>query len=475
MARGIELDWVVVRVHTLRKLAAVAALGVLAAAAVFFAYLRLNQPPEARARQAIERAETARDRAAAQVGSEGRQRELEEASQQLAEARRAYTSESWTDAERLADDARGRFRLLLGAPGDELVGVGQVFSLEGRIQVQRAGQGDWESARQGMPLFNGDFVKAGRDGTAEIMFTDGTLYRIGPSSLLEIHHRGTRSKDGQGRVKMVVGRINVYTSTSSSTVTTDSSETEIQRDSRIAVDVEEDDSGETRIAAYEGSAMVRSARGGSVRLGAREVVATSAEGLGSKARLPDPPTPAAPENNAAYDLDRDRVIELAWRPARRSTATHLQVARSKRFVDDELDVDAAELEGTSARLRPLQAGTYFWRLAAVAESGVRSDWSSVRRFRIYSATRQPLMEDRIPPDLEVQKPQQLGNLFILEGRTEPGATVTINGETVEPDGEGYFRKAVEFRTDGWNDLVVVAVDPSGNPTEHRERVYVEVY
>ncbi len=129
----------------------------------------------------------------------------------------------------------------------------------------------------------------------------------------------------------------------------------------------------------------------------------------------------------------------------------------------------------SARLRTVAPGTYFWRVATVTEGDVTSDWSPVRRFRIESPNRPALLEDRTPPFLEVGAPQQLGHLFIVEGRTEPGADVTVNGEHVEPDAEGAFRKAVEFREDGWNELVVIARDPSGNPTEHRERVYVEVY
>jgi hypothetical protein len=67
----------------------------------------------------------------------------------------------------------------------------------------------------------------------------------------------------------------------------------------------------------------------------------------------------------------------------------------------------------------------------------------------------------------------MGHLFIVRGRTEPGASVTINDEVVAVDGEGLFSKTVELATVGWNTLVIAAVDPSGNRTERRERVYVE--
>ena len=53
--------------------------------------------------------------------------------------------------------------------------------------------------------------------------------------------------------------------------------------------------------------------------------------------------------------------------------------------------------------------------------------------------------------------------------------VTVNGEVVRLDSEGRFRKTVELHDEGWKDLVVQAEDPSGNSTERRQRVYVEVY
>ena len=64
-------------------------------------------------------------------------------------------------------------------------------------------------------------------------------------------------------------------------------------------------------------------------------------------------------------------------------------------------------------------------------------------------------------------------MFIIEGSTEASATITINGERVELDTDGRFRKTVEIYKEGWNDIFIVAVDPSGNTTEHREPVFVE--
>lgn len=473
MARGLELDWVVIRVQPIRRMLIVAIVGLVAAALVFFAYKSLNLSPEARARRAIDHAITAQGHAETQPLPSLWQGELEGANDQLNTARAEYAEQNWADAESTADSARRRFEALAGAGNQELVGVGQFFSLEGRVELQRAGLSQWENAHQQLPVFNGDFVRTGRDGNAEILFADGSLYRISPNSLLEIHHQV--SEEAPGAVKMVVGRINVYTAGTSSIVTTDATETEIQRDSRVAVDVAADNK-ETTVSAFQGSARVRSKRGDEVVINEREAVIASVGGsISEKLEIPDPPFPVEPRNNAGFDVGRQEIIELIWRGRPVGGSVHLQVSRSKSFDNVSLDVDADHLARDRARLRLVTPGTYFWRVAALADAMVPSEWSVVRRFRVFSSSGDHLLTDTTPPKLVVYPPQQLGHMFIFEGATEPSATLTINGEKVELDADGGFRKTVEIFQDGWSDIVVIAIDPSGNPTERRERVFVEVY
>ena len=473
MARGLELDWVVIRVQPLRKVLAVVLVGLVAAGLVFLAYKSLNLSPEARARRAIEHADGALAHAETQPLPAHWKDEFDQAKDQLNMARSEYAEQNWEDAETLADSARRRFEALAGAGDQELVGVGQFFSLEGRVQLQRAGQTEWENTHQGIPVFNGDFVRTGRDGNAEILFADGSLYRISPNSLLEIHHE--MSQESPRTVKMVAGRINVYTSGSPSTVTTDTAETEIDRDSRVAVDVAAEDR-KTTVAAFQGSARVRSSRGQEVLIGEREAIAATASGaMTEKQTIPPAPFPVEPRNNAGFDIGEYPMIELSWRGRPRGGTVHLQVSRSKSFDSEQLDVDAPSLAKDSARLRLVAAGTYFWRVAALGQGSAPSEWSAVRRFRVFSTSSEHLLEDTTPPELIVNKPQQLGHMFIFEGATEASATVTINGEKVELDADGRFRKTVEIFDEGWIDIVIVAVDPSGNRTERTERVFVEVY
>ncbi len=470
MPRGIEVDWVIVRVVTVRKLVAIGVTGVVAAAVVLFAYLRLHEPPNVRARRALESAEAVHEKAMAATVPEAWKGELQQAEAQLESARAAYAGNLFDQAIDHAQGARSRFEALLGAGSHVAVGVGQFFSLNGRVSVQRAGKPDWVDASQRMPVFNGDFVKTGRDGSAEILFADGSLYRVAPNSLLEIHHQG--SADSSSTVKMIAGQINVHTSDSGSTVTTESSETLIQRDSRVAVDVPEG-SRQTTVAALAGSARVRNAAGQVVTVGSREQVATQADGrFTEKRHLPNPPLPLEPLNNAGFELHGNPVINLRWRKAAEGQTVHLQVSRSPHFLDGQVDVDAATLSRDSARLKAVAAGTYYWRLATVAGASLRSEWSQVRRFQVYRSRSQQLPEDRTPPTLEL-KAVQHGQVFIIEGQTEVGATITINGEEVGVDRDGRFRKTMEATQVGVNDVAVVATDPAGNRTEQIKKVFVE--
>lgn len=474
VARGLQLDWVLVRVNTIHRIVIAAVVVVVAALIVVLGYRHVNPQPDERARRAIERAELLREQVLALAIPESWRDNLAAAERELDQANTAYADALWEDASEHAGSAISRYETMLGVGKSQLGGAGHFYSLAGRVQVQRVGKSDWQTAQQRMPVFDGDFVRTGRDGSAEILFEDGSLYKISPDSLLEIHRR-TATTDKPGAVKMVAGRIGVYTSANPSTVTTDAANAEIDSDSRVDVGVDSVDR-KTTVSTFKGRALVRNPRGDQVALADREQVAAATDGtFSSKRRIPDPPLQIEPHNNAGFDLTSTRFIELSWRRPAAGAAVHLQVSRSQRFIPDEIDVDAPVLEKDGARLEAIAAGTYWWRVSTIAGDDLRSEWSPARRFRIFSSGQTTLLQDKTPPELELQPPQQLGNMFIIEGRTEVGATVTINGELVKLDSEGHFRKTIEVIDDGWNDLVIQAEDPSGNRVERRERVYVEVY
>ena len=81
--------------------------------------------------------------------------------------------------------------------------------------------------------------------------------------------------------------------------------------------------------------------------------------------------------------------------------------------------------------------------------------------------------DKTPPLLEIDQVQAYGNVFIVNGRSEPGAGVTVNGEGVAVAANGTFNKTVLVASEGWSFLEFEATDASGNIARLRHRVFVE--
>jgi len=475
LARGIEVDWVVVRINTIRRLVAIGLTLVVATGLLVLVNRHVHPTPDVAARRAIRRAEKAEERAGKVEIPANWKVELEQAARMLEDAREAYGDEDFSKAQKMALGARSRFEALAGAGDRSLVGEGQFHAVRGKVEIQRAGKSGWEIAEAEAPVFNGDFIKTGDNGSAEILFSDGTLFKVAPNSLLEIHRRGKTATGKEGTVKMVVGKINVVTGQSRSVIATEDLETRIDTDSRVSLNIEEN-TRETVISAFSGGATLRDAGGKEVQVGQREQVRTvPGTGFSEKRKIPPPPTPLEPMNNTGFDLAKDRVITLKWSKPPGSLGTRLQVSRFPDFPEGDLDVDSPVLRGGKVRLEALLPGNYFWRVATVFDDDALSEWSPPHRFRIYSRTRHRIIRDLEPPALSVEPIRQMGHICIVEGKTEPGSTIDINGSRAEVDVNGAFHKMVELHKVGWTAIVIRATDPSGNTTEARRKVYLEEF
>ena len=470
----LELDWVVVQVDVLRRWGLIVLFIALAAGAVAIAFYFLHEPVSKRALRALRRATAAQEAARNAGVSEGLQTEFERASQILGEARTTCAQQEYTSCQVLAEDALTRFQHLSGLSNREFTGSGQVVEVQGKVEVQRANQTAWERAKEKQALYNGDFVKTGNGASASILFSDGTIYRIGPDSLLEVHREARSGQSAApSEVKVKVGQVNVFTAINPSSVLTDQLRADVDRESRVGVEVAEGSG--TTVAAYAGRARVVDTRGEGVDLGALQAVRAAAGGtLGASTVVPQRPVLDEPAANALFNLDNQERVTLRWRPVPGSLSYDLQVSRSRTFSPSSIEIPDTSVSATTAELRILRAGTYFWRVAALGENKVRSEWSDARPFKAFASSRVEVLADTTPPTLDVQNPTQLGNLIIVQGTTEPGVTITINGEAVDVAGDGSFRKAVTLNRVGQNTILIRATDPAGNKAEVRKQVFVEV-
>ena len=468
---GANLDWFVIPIERIRQWALV--LVVLAAAAIvgYSLHKRSARSPEEKAQREIASASALVDRATAATGAARRGSQLAQARDFLQGAQDSFAKKSYDAAFRLAVESQSYAQRALGSPSTDEAGDASFIFVEGDVSLQTAGRSSFEPARQRQSLFDGDFIRTGRTGSAEIMFSDGTLYTIRPGSLFEVRRPAPR-ETSSSRIKMVSGAINVYTAAGTSTVSTDAATASIESESRVSVDVEKGE--KTEVTAFRGKATV-STRTGTALLGEREkVVAGARDGqLSAKVVIPETPELAYPPDNRFYDMKTSDEVELKWKTVPRAIRYRIQISRSRLFVPDATEVDLANRTTTAARVRVSREGSFFWRVAAINAAGLPSDWSAMRRFKMLAEPVPVGMARSSPPRLTVSPPQQMGNLFLVFGKTDPGAIVTINAEPADVEADGSFKKTVTIDREGYATLIVKAVDSAGNETVKPVKVFVE--
>jgi hypothetical protein len=468
---GADLDWFIIPI---RKIAAWGLVGIVVAGASvlgYRAYVQTRPSAQERARTEIETAAALLAKATAAAGTARPGSNLSRAADLLQEARNVMRDQRFEEAFRLAVESEAYSRRVIGRLQSGENGDASFIFVEGDVTLQRAGRSNFETARQRLPLFDGDFIKTGRTGSAEVMFTDGTLFTIRPGSLFEVR-RPTTAEGSGSEVKMVSGAVNVYTSTSPSTVATDDATASIGRDSRVFVDVAQGE--KTEVTSYRGKTTVSTGLNTVTLEGRQRVVASARTGaLSTRVNLPEAPFPILPADNRTFDLASGGDVDLRWSRVPDAARYRIQISRSRLFVPDANEVDLDDRTGLSARIKVSRQGPYFWRLAAINRVGVSSDWSPVRRFRMLEEPVHAGAGDTTPPELSVLPPQQMGNLFLIFGKTERGAVVTVNADPADVTTDGSFKKTVTIERDGYAMLVIKAVDPSGNETIRRMRVFVE--
>ena len=104
---------------------------------------------------------------------------------------------------------------------------------------------------------------------------------------------------------------------------------------------------------------------------------------------------------------------------------YLQVSRSSYFASDS-NSGRSQWSARRAdfRLAGLSPGTYYWRLKATSESGQASDWSEPWKFGV---VRRETSKTIDAAGWQVEAVG--GNVYIISGKTQPGAPGQIAGKS----------------------------------------------
>jgi hypothetical protein len=352
-------------------------------------------------------------------------------------------------------------------------GQAQFVSLQGEVELRRGSGGDWEEARGHAQLQSGDTVRTAESGSAVVMFQDGTLYTVQPNTQLVIS-AGSGGGTAEQAIEMKYGWVNLSTSQSTgSNVKTPGAVARVKESSEAYVAVDRETS-QGRFGAYQGGMELASNGGLTRQVGPLQQVTQTGDLLSEPKMMPGRPEPAEPVDDLLLDLDATKRVVLAWQPVLGATHYALQVSRNHLFVDNV--IDAGNRTKTRATLGLRGEGTFQWRVAAFGADGLQGPWSEPRKFRVASAARGGgggEKRDATPPELDLGEIRTYGSISMVNGHSEPGARVEINGEQVALGADGSFTKTVQLNKEGWNIIEVRARNAWGNETVRRHRVFVE--
>ncbi|MFZ2491665.1 MAG: hypothetical protein WA208_09285 [Thermoanaerobaculia bacterium] len=465
-----DIDWYLISIARLKQIGTVLVL-LLIGFAGYWIWSSQKENPRSAAESAIADARQALNALAASKNFNAKRSEFTRAQQKLEEANALFGSRKFVEARDAAVESQTMSRSAMSG-GTERENDAQFLTVEGDVKFQKASSSEWKDADPRTALFNGDWVKTGDRASAELIFSNGSVYTVGPNALLEIFavvNPGTSKKTNA--VQMKVGSVEVATIDEASAVRTPGTQIMIESESTTHVGVD-GSTNETQVIATKGVAAITSEQGGeAVKLSSGDkITATPTGDLSAVKKLAMAPALLAPGDNQVLQLTQDLKVEFVWDKVGNASGYLLQVSRSRLFATREIN---SRRTATSAAAKVTGEGAFYWRVASLDVDGDAGPFSPFRRFRVTGGGK-VTSADTTPPPLTLKAPFKLGGQFyMIAGTTEPGATVFINDEEADVESSGAFQKLISFEKTGRNAVVVKAVDAAGNQTVQSQTVLVE--
>jgi hypothetical protein len=345
--------------------------------------------------------------------------------------------------------------------------------IDGSVLVKRAGTLEWIAATRAVVLRQNDLVQTRSGASAEIHFADGSVFNVRPDSLITIEESSQNPLSRQQRTALSIqsGEANFQTAArsvpGSTTISTPTVRTTAARETAGSIQVAE--SGATGVRIFRGQGEAQTRGGQRIALASNQAVNVDAGGAaGATLNLPTVPALTAPPNQTevAYPDLAQGVTLLVWNAVPGAAGYRVMVDFSPGFARplyDRQGVRATQLE-----LRALDAGSYYWKVAAVDQGGAEGGFSDLWRFTLTKAAQ----STAAPPPLVLEAAELKGNILHVQGRTEAGSRVTLNDERLEVQPDGSFNEFLTFDGGPGATVVVRATSPRGGASEQRRRVTV---
>src|SRR5207247_3166146 len=159
--------------------------------------------PEELALQEINRAERMYREAQASADASFA-RVIESAGKILDSARLSYERKDFVEARAAAQQSQSfSQKILEGSAGESF--TAKIYKYEGDVKIKRSRQFVWDDGSASTALRVGDQIRTASNGSAQIIYFDGTITTINPGSLLEIREL---FEDPTTRVRKVREKLN---------------------------------------------------------------------------------------------------------------------------------------------------------------------------------------------------------------------------------------------------------------------------
>jgi hypothetical protein len=367
-------------------------------------------------------------------------------------------------------------RIAGAAPGPEKAGSGvsqqaHFTALDGTVRVKKANGNSWTNAEYSLPLEKGDIVQTGSEGMAKVVFNDGTNYTVKQDSLIVIEENSANDQQQTNvAVAVTTGTVDLSTATyvqgSKSQVMVGGATASLAPETAAIVH-NDPKADQHEILVKKGRGEV-SRNGEVVRLSDWEKVSFQAESP-RMARLKEigPPTPISPANMMPIFISNEnKGIEFSWTPMANAVGYRLRVSRNPFFSSTLIDrkVPTADVAVTG-----LGEGAYYWMVQSFDADGKESLESEKNRFTII-----PKGKTAVAINLELDPFVQHGHVIEVQGKTESGARVMVNGREVPmiaPDGTfHYFTPPLPA---GESVITITAQNSQGGVNTQQKKVVIQ--
>lgn len=342
-------------------------------------------------------------------------------------------------------------------------------NLDGRVQVKKVNSVQWVEADLRTTLDKGDLIQTASDGAARITFADSTSYTIKADTLVTVEENNITRDQATTAVRVNTGAVDLSTGNWSSpnsraAVSVEDTVAQISSNSRASVR-SNPETKESEIQVAAGSAQVQ--RGNQkVDLVQYQKATIPANGVITKSDVLAPPELAQPLNLAPIivEVPRAASIHFEWKPVKDAASYTLRVSTNSMFTKI---VKQAKVSAISTELSGLDAGDYFWNVMATDSNKQNSDISETFKFTIVAQGR---TQDML---LEIGGTRLNGRVVEVYGKTEPGAALIINGQSVPPIGsDGTFRYFTEPLEPGEHTIVIIGQNRRGGTAKQQVTIVV---